>query len=409
MHFYQLNRLAAFHQSMRLILSVFILGLMAVAALDSRPHQAMGRTQPETTASVLVQSDRPLGRHLFGDWYVVPMIAPIEREAVLAAERLPGVVYAEPDARLKLHQTCPLSEWYIANAGQFGGPQSVGVDTHALAAWDKIHALTSPSPVRIAIVDSGINTHHPRFTDVTFYAEKRFTEDYDEEGDFDPYTIEDVHGHGTAVAGVIVAMLPDPSWYTLGSYRVVDQTGYTTYSVLLQGMQEAVADGAQVINFSGGGRERSFAVYEFLQSHPDVLFIFSAGNKSQRPPDYPAHEDHLPSVISVAAIDQSGALTRFTNTGALLAAPGQYIFTAMDDCRSYPIALCQPAGYGFLNGTSFSAPIVSAICAGRILMHPEESAAEVRRKLLASVEESGSYQGHLAFGRVNFQNLIEAP
>lgn len=82
----------------------------------------------------------------------------------------------------------------------------------------------------------------------------------------------------------------------------------------------------------------------------------------------------------------------------------------MSGCQTSPITLCQPVGYGFLAGTSFSTAIVSSAYAGRVLMHPEERPADIRRKLLASVDGNRQYEGKLtSAGRVNFRKLIEIP
>jgi subtilisin family serine protease len=353
--------------------------------------------------SMLVRSDRPMGRHLFDDWYVVDVAASTESEAISTVNHVPGVREAELNARLKMHQTaCSPIEWFIENTGQFGGPSSVDMDTDAWGAWDILRTVAVANPVRIAVVDSGVDTQHPRFNGVTFYAQKKIADD-----DRD---ISDVYGHGTPVASVITAMLPNPTWYELGSYRVFDEFGEATWGTLLIAMHAAITDGSRIINFSGGGAVPSSAVREFITSHPDVLFVISAGNGGEILPDFPAQHHDLPNVISVAAIDQSGSLTRWTNTGALLAAPGQYIFTAMVGCETEPITICQPAGYGFLNGTSFAAPIVSAICAGRMLIHPEETAAQVREKLLISVDRDFHYGDKLTSrGRANFHKLVEIP
>jgi subtilisin family serine protease len=344
-----------------------------------------------------------MGRHVFGDWYVVEVTAQTEREAVGEVVRWHGVIEAEPDARLGFHEMrCPPIEWYIENFGQWGRPSSADVDTDAWDAWEQLETVQPSTPVRIAVLDSGIDFVHLRFNGVTIFAQKKFVDDN--------RSIGDVYGHGTPVAGVITAMLPNPAWYELGSYRVFDEYGSTTYSVLLAALQEAIADGARIINFSGGGIEPSSALGEFLAAQSDVLFVFSAGNSGDPTPEYPARYHDLPNVVSVAAHDQSGALTVFTNTGALLAAPGQYIFTAMSGCNTQPIRICQPAGYGALAGTSFAAPIVSAICAGRMLMHPTETAAQVRVDLLAGVDTSGRYTNHLASrGRANFRKVLELP
>lgn len=402
-------RAMKFGRIITLTVSLLALSGMAVVTPATLENPTKGNSPERHLTSVLVRSDRPVGHHLFDSWYVVEIATDSGTQAVLEAERLPGVLHAEPDAPLKMHQTaCPPAEWYIENFGQFGDSNSVDVDTDAWEAWAILRTLPTLTPIRIAVIDSGVNIFHSRFKDVKFYTRQKFVNDN--------RSIGDVYGHGTAVAGVITAMLPDPSWYEMGSYRVYDEYGGAAYSHLIAGMVAACADGAKIINISGGGTDSSEALLTFLASHPEVLFVVSAGNRrgdSNCPdcgqePDYPARYHDLPNVISVAAIEQSGALTSRTNLGALLAAPGQYIFTSMTGCDTEPITICQPARYGFLEGTSYSAAIVSGVCAGRMLMHPEESTARVREKLLSSVDVSRLYRGNLvSSGRVNFQKLIE--
>jgi hypothetical protein len=74
-------------------------------------------------------------------------------------------------------------------------------------------------------------------------------------------------------------------------------------------------------------------------------------------PDYPATFD-LPSIVSVAATDASDNLAVFSNWGRQtvhLGAPGQAILTLR------PVA--QGGGVQYINGTSFSAPLVAGILA----------------------------------------------
>lgn len=347
-------------------------------------------------------------RHLFDDWYQLELEAPDRNSADAAIASLlkeNSLQYAEPDAVLELHQEtkCPPAEWFVENFGQYGGPDSYDVDTDAWGAWEILRSdSTAYPPIRIAVVDSGINTNHPRFRGVNFYTRQKYVDDL--------LSIGDVYGHGTAVAGVITAMFTNPAWYELGSYRVFDENGSTNYSNLIRAFEAAVSDNAKVVNFSGGGPYPSGALYASLTSHPEVLFVFSAGNKGGTLPEYPARYHDLSNVVSVAAIEQSGALTSFTSTGALIAAPGQYIFTSLSNCQTQPISLCQPAGYGFVAGTSFSTPMVSAACAGRILRNIGESIQTVREKLLQSVDQKANYRNKLlSAGRLNFQKLLEIP
>lgn len=148
---------------------------------------------------------------------------------------------------------------------------------------------------------------------------------------------------------------------------------------------------------------------DFLRANPGILFIFSAGNSGNGvlTPTCPTCYDY-PHVISVSAIDQSGALTAWTNLGALLAAPGENIITSvpMKGKGAYSLE----SGYIFSHGTSLSAPVVAAACAGRLLLHPGENPAEVREALVQSADKEDRYWGRIKnYGRVTSIGYLQFP
>jgi hypothetical protein len=138
-----------------------------------------------------------------------------------------------------------------------------------------------------------------------------------------------------------------------------------------------------------------------------TLFVASAGNGDQDDigdnidnfPFYPA-SFQLPNVISVAATDNDGALTAFSNFGAVsvdFAAPGDNILTTFPG-----------NSYGYIDGTSFSAPYVAGTAAllsahrSYLLYH------EIRDDLIAGVDPMTMPQGKATRtnGRLNAREAL---
>lgn len=157
--------------------------------------------------------------------------------------------------------------------------------SHALAmtgadvAQNDLH-LTGAG-VKVAVMDSGIDYHHPDLgggfgpgyrvaTGFDFVGDA-----YDASGsgraviphpDSDP---DDCGGHGTHVAGIIGAS-GDPAaggargvapGVTFGAYRVFGCDGSTTADIMLAAMERALADGMDVLNMSIGSAFQTWPQY----------------------------------------------------------------------------------------------------------------------------------------------------
>ena len=70
-------------KAIRVVALLWMLSLITLGGMSLRPEVVVGQNQNESPKSVLVQSDRPLGRHLFDDWYTLKVTAQTESEAVL--------------------------------------------------------------------------------------------------------------------------------------------------------------------------------------------------------------------------------------------------------------------------------------------------------------------------------------
>src|SRR5215471_7693174 len=112
-------------------------------------------------------------------------------------------------------------------------------------------------------------------------------------------------------------------------------------------------------NNSYGGRGYSQALYDAISRANDqnILFVAAAGNNTSNNdvrPFYPASFD-LPNIISVAAINSTGALASFSNYGPTtvdLGAPGEGILSTFPG-----------PGYGYDSGTSMATPHVTGAAA----------------------------------------------
>jgi cell wall-associated protease len=204
--------------------------------------------------------------------------------------------------------------------------------------------------------------------------------------------------HGTHVAGLAVGIVD--TIYTNTSFsnpikimgvRVVPDGDEYDKDIAL-GIRYAVNNGAKIINMSFG---KSFSPEKAwvdsairYAASKDVLIIHSAGNesydlntKSVYPNPYSINfKDKANNMITVGASSDpliaESLLTDFSNYGNQvvdLLSPGNKIFSSLPN-----------QNYGFLNGTSMSAPILSHI-AGLIRAYfPKLSAKEVKDILIQS-------------------------
>src|SRR5829696_2330048 len=135
--------------------------------------------------------------------------------------------------------------------------------------------------VRVAVIDSGIDYHHPDLGG-GFGPGYRVVTGHDFVGDaFDlggsggaliPHPDndpDDCSGHGTHVAGIIGARgNPETggargvaSGVTFGAYRVFGCDGSTSSDIMLAAMERALADGMQVLNMSIGAAFQTWPQY----------------------------------------------------------------------------------------------------------------------------------------------------
>jgi subtilisin family serine protease len=302
---------------------------------------------------------------------------------VLPALIAVALVAAAPAAAFTPADPLAAKQWYLA-------------DDHAFDAW----ATPPPDlvPVRVAIVDSGVDGTLPDFAG-------RIAESKSFVGGS---PLVDTEGHGTFVAGEIAANLDTQGIagiaYTsqLLIAKVVKPDGTIPLEAEAAAIRWAADQGARVINLSLGGvrdpvhRERdtyspaeaAAVAYAYGKG---ALLVAAVGNGDEafaQPWPYASYPAALPHVIGVSALTRSGGVPDFSNRDAIyndISAPGQGIFS------TFPLAMtalrvgCVDQGYSdcgtdeYRNpeGTSFAAPQVSAAAAVLFAVSPQLTNGQV--------------------------------
>jgi subtilisin family serine protease len=262
----------------------------------------------------------------------------------------------------------------------------------AQAAWglEATQVLSSPYTgrgIRVAVLDTGLDTGHPDFADRTIVT-RSFVEGL---------TAEDGNGHGTFCAGVACGPAQPAQGPRYGIApaadlciaRVLDDTASGTDGAVLAGIDWAVRHDCTVASLSVGAPvyvgDVCHEVYEqvaFRALQAGTLLIAPAGNTSQRPDAIAPveHPANCPSVLAVGAVDERLAVAPFSNGGLNpgggdlgLVAPGIAIASAAP----------RPMLYQTGSGTSMAAPFVAGIAALLAEAHPQVRGAALRNLLLA--------------------------
>lgn len=198
--------------------------------------------------------------------------------------------------------------------------------------------------------------------------------------------------HGTFVAGVIGGDAKDDHRFDgiapdIARLMIVRASpdGDEYDKDIASSIRYAVDNGARVINISLGKyyspQERMVNDAIRYASDRDVLIICAAGNNSYNLdtiPSYPSGVDHagrfLPNFLRIGASDEQGQCADMSNYGSKtvhLFAPGTLIASVFPGNK-----------YNLSQGTSLSAPIVTAIAALLRSYFPYLKAAQVRNLLM---------------------------
>ena len=240
--------------------------------------------------------------------------------------------------------------------------------TNVKEAWLKFSK--GNKDIVVAVIDTGTDVNHPDLK-ANIWTNKKEIPGNDLDDDKNGYkddingwnfvknnnNVDDRHGHGTHIAGIIGAVggngigisgvAPKVSLMTLKYYDPNDN-GKNNLNNTIKAIQYAVQNGAHIINYSGGGLEGNEKEKQAIQAaeRKGILFVAAAGNEKSNMDKkgyYPA-KYQLSNILPVTATDPSDKVLKSSNWGQKTvhkSAPGSDILSTL------------PRGkYGRMTGTS---------------------------------------------------------
>src|SRR5882762_8937653 len=203
--------------------------------------------------------------------------------------------------------------------------------------------------VRVAVVDSGIDTEHPDLKGKVRESVEAVAEDG--KIDFRPSTSGDQAGHGTACAGIIASVAPEAELY---SVKVLGPKASGSGDMFLVGLDYAIKQKFRIINLSLGTTKRDFfaPLHDLLdRAYQSGCIVVSAANNLPYP-SYPSiFSSSVVSVVKRSGDDPFNFGYRYGQVIELVA-PGVEVKTTWPG-----------GGYRQLTGNSFACPYVVGIIA----------------------------------------------
>lgn len=294
-----------------------------------------------------------------------------------------AIEFAEPDYIVE-PSLLPNDPW-------FANWQKDKQQMNAPGAWDKTSGLPE---IILAVADTGVNCSHEDLAGKCVEGWNFYQNNSD---------TADVHGHGTAVAGVAAAVgnnslgVAGMTWQTkIMPLRVSAASGTATYSAIASAIIYAADHGAKVVNnsYQTGGSSTVQRAARYLEGKGGLLVV-SEGNYGS---DTGYAND--PNIISVSAVDSYDVRYSWSSFGrdVDIAAPGCTGATTLMN-----------GGYGSFCGTSNAAPEIAGVL--MLIWSANMSLApnEVRDILFRSAYDlgTGGWDQYYGWGRVNAGAAID--
>ena len=295
--------------------------------------------------------------------------------------------------------------------------------------YNNAHKYYRGDSVKVAVIDSGLNYTHEDFKDSSnnqiiqgnsrtidnssgSWLYYQFSSGYQSK-------IVDSLGHGTNVASVIASQInalgcagiaPNVELYV---YKVTNTSNGYEWTAINSALSYCISEGIDVINMSFQAYEHavtyngstmsastgcSSVMTSYINScyNAGITLVAAAGNYNTSEPSYPASNNH---VISVGSLAESSTTTKaaYSNTyGIDLVAPGT-VYVADKGTNS---------SYKKTSGTSFSAPVVTAAIALYKQQHPTATPSEIESALYASCDSISGNPSWAGNGRLNIDKFL---
>jgi subtilisin family serine protease len=236
--------------------------------------------------------------------------------------------------------------------------------------------------VRVAVVDSGIDTEHPDLKGKVRESVEAVAEDGKIE--FRLSTSGDQAGHGTACAGIIASVAPEAELY---SVKVLGPKASGSGDMFLVGLDYAIKQKFQIINLSLGTTKRDFfaPLHDLLdRAYQSGCIVVSAANNLPYP-SYPSiFSSSVVSVVKRPGGDPFNFGYRYGQVIELVA-PGVEVTTTWPG-----------GGYRQLTGNSFACPYMVGIIALIKEAHPNLTPFQVKSILYTVAQRNREKAAALA-------------
>ncbi|MCB1208698.1 MAG: S8 family serine peptidase [Verrucomicrobiales bacterium] len=244
------------------------------------------------------------------------------------------------------------------------------IDDQFLATAKTAMQQSRGAGVRIAILDSGVDTTHPALAGIQLADDVALVR----EGDFLTALPGngDVIGHGTAIAWLIRSLAPEAE---IGSFRVLDGDLRSRATVVWEAARLAMQRGYHILNCSFGSPGEPRLVMPYKEWTDEaylkrVHIVAACNNEDAGFREWPGW---FPTVVTVnlANMDpeiwtrRAGSLVEFAAHGHDVLVPWQ-------------------GGWKKVTGSSFAAPRLTGWLARLLSAHPDlsvEAAREILRRL----------------------------
>jgi len=250
----------------------------------------------------------------------------------------------------------------------------------------------------VAVIDTGVQRDHPDLDNRSLTGFDFVGDDPIEPGDEDSNP-NDGNGHGTHVAGIVVANRDNDEGITgiapgarVLPFRVLDDNGEGFADDTIKAVNRAVDEGAHVINLSLGDylplqstlfNDPAYKSALERATNAGVVVVVAAGNNGLPKCENP----QVAAILCVGAVDNTRTRSVFSSFGAnvdLMAPGGSGLGGSAEDVLSTYI----PSRYESVSGTSQATPHVSAVAA--LLVSLGLRGQEAANRIVATAADAGA-------------------